>query len=322
MPADAPLVSVIVPCHNAARWLPETLASVARQELPGLELIVVDDGSTDGSAAVAQAAYAEVRVLQTGGVGASGARQAGADAARGEFVQFLDADDLLAPGKLRRQLDALEASGADAAYGAWEKLVEARGGYRPGEVVERELPQDAEVALFTDFWAPPAVWLFRAALVRRVRWRDDLPVIQDARYALDCALAGARFVRVPGVVASYRVHVGGSLSTRDPRAFVRDCLHNALQVENVWRERNALGESRRQALVQVYAHIARGTYGADSETFDAAWTALRRLVPDYLPAEPRLLALAARVVGYPRAEALAFLYRRARRLLSPVASSR
>jgi glycosyltransferase involved in cell wall biosynthesis len=99
-----PLVSIITPVFNAAHWLPETLATVRAQTLSDWEQILVDDGSTDGSAAIAEAAVAEdarfrlLRAPRQGGP--SAARNLALDAARGRFIAFLDADDLWRPWKL------------------------------------------------------------------------------------------------------------------------------------------------------------------------------------------------------------------------------
>lgn len=107
------LVSIITPVYNAARWLPETLASVRAQTLTDWEQILVDDGSTDASIAIAEAASHEdtrFRPLRTPrNLGPSAARNLAIDAARGRFIAFLDADDLWLPEKLARSVEWLTA---------------------------------------------------------------------------------------------------------------------------------------------------------------------------------------------------------------------
>jgi len=93
----APLVSVVIPCYNHGRYLPEAVASVRRQSWPDVELIVVDDGSTDDSRTVA-AGFAEVKLIRQSNEGLSAARNRGLHASSGEIVIFLDADDILLPG--------------------------------------------------------------------------------------------------------------------------------------------------------------------------------------------------------------------------------
>lgn len=105
---DTTLVSVVIPARNAAGFIDECLASAASQQGPfGLQVIVIDDGSEDDTAERA-ATHPGVQVLTTPGRGPAAARNAGLAVARGDFVAFLDADDLWPGGKLARQLAALQ----------------------------------------------------------------------------------------------------------------------------------------------------------------------------------------------------------------------
>jgi len=310
-------VSVIIPCLNAARWLRQTLASVAEQDGVDLEVIVVDDGSSDGSAELVAREFPWVRLIRTEHGGPSRARNLGTRLAQGAFIQYLDADDLLAAGKLQAQLRALDETDADVAYGAWREL-EARPerGDQPGRLVARHIDGDPQIALFTDFWCPPATYLFRRRIVERVRaWDETLPIIQDARFVLDCALHGGRFVYCSGLMAYYRVHTTGSVSTRDPAAFTRDCLTNARGVAAWWTAHSGLTPARRRALLRVYGQVARASFLDQPEVFEAAWRALEELQPGYVPDHPWHLGLVARLVGYRRAEAIAAGYRQAKQVL-------
>jgi hypothetical protein len=171
-----------------------------------------------------------------------------------------------------------------------------------------------EIDLFTDFWCPPAAYLFRRTIVERIGgFNEGLPVIQDARFALDCAIHGARFVYTPGVMAYYRVHQNGSVSTRNPLEFVRDCFRNAIGVEEIWRNTGRLNDQRCGVLVKVYGGVARASYENDPETFESCYQSILRLVPKYHPTEPKSLAWASRLLGYRGAEALALRYRRMKR---------
>jgi glycosyltransferase involved in cell wall biosynthesis len=108
--AHEPLISVIIPARNAARTLTETLLSICAQSLADLEVIVVDDGSTDETADIVTG-YAgndpRIRLLQQPASGVCSAKNAGARATRGEYLTFLDSDDLWDPFKLEKQVDAI-----------------------------------------------------------------------------------------------------------------------------------------------------------------------------------------------------------------------
>jgi FkbM family methyltransferase len=310
-------VSVVIPCFNARNWILDTLTSVFDQRDIDLEVIVVDDGSTDGSSELVARDFPQVRLEKTQSRNPGAARDLGTQLSSGTFIQYLDADDMLARGKLERQLQALGESGADVAYGDWLELrATTNGEFQMGRRITRRIEGDPQIALFTDFWSPPAAYLFRRDIVERVGgWRRDLPIIQDARFVLDCALQGGQFVYCPGDAAYYRVHQSGSVSTRDPRQFARDCLHNALSAERWWQGHGGISGERKAALTQVYGQVARGSFEADRDTFDIALQALERLEPGYVPRRPRALRLLSRLGGYRRAEAVASRYRWAKRQL-------
>ena len=103
------LISCIVPVFNGERYLKEALDSIRAQTYRPLEIIVADDGSTDATAAIAAGSGAEVRYLFQPNAGPSSTRNLGLGAARGEFVAFLDHDDLWHPEKLARQMARFQA---------------------------------------------------------------------------------------------------------------------------------------------------------------------------------------------------------------------
>lgn len=129
---SAPLVSVVTPVHNGAETLAETLASVRAQSLTDWEMHLVDDGSTDGSRALAEDfAAQDPRIQVTGWAdnrGPAAARNVAIRAARGRFIAFVDADDLWLPEKLARQTAYMMETGAGLGFTGYERVT-AEGAY-------------------------------------------------------------------------------------------------------------------------------------------------------------------------------------------------
>jgi glycosyltransferase involved in cell wall biosynthesis len=310
--ATATLVSVVIPCWNAGASIAETIESVLAQSGVDAEIVLVDDGSDDDSAEIARAAAGPaLRILRQRNLGVSRAREAGTRAAGGSFIQYLDADDVLEPDTLRARFDALSRTNADVAYCDWIRWCrQPDGAFAGADVVARTLGDRPDVELLVDAWWPPGAVLYRRTIVDRIGgWRDDLPVIQDARFLLDAALQGGRFVHVDAVGMKYRVAGDESVSRRDPRAFHDDCYRNAADLHASWAEGGQLDEARRRALVSVYAYLARAFFELDRARFRDVVLRLQQLEPQFVPERPPALRALSRLMGYPAAEHLAKAWR-------------
>lgn len=313
----APLVSLVIPCYNAAPWIAETLQSCLAQTYRPLEIIVVDDGSTDTSPTVAaatlQTASIPYRCLSIPNGGASRARNVGWQAARGDWIQFLDADDLLVADKIAIQVTAVNNDTA-VVYGAWQRYGQSAGAWQPlGAVVAPALVDPPADVLRDGSFIQLGAALFRRDWLARVGGFDEcIGIIQDVNLLLRIALAGGTFQPCPSAapLAYYR-QLDGSLSRRSAREFGRDLLTNARTLHDWLLQADRLTEARRQVLIASYAHIARASFRVDPETFEAAYGALTELAPNgrYVPTAPRSLAVLTQLVGYRRAETVAARYR-------------
>lgn len=198
---DRPLVSTIVPVYNRASLIRTCLESVFRQEHRPIELIVVDDGSTDGTGEVATAWTADrlapefnVRILRQDNAGVSAARNRGLAESRGEYIQFLDSDDLLLPHKLSRQVKELDARKADYVYGVSpfvgpDGIEQVR---TPGrEYHARPWPKE---------YVSRSIWVVNSVLYRREvcaavgPWCEDLIGDEDQEYAARVKVSNFRGV--------------------------------------------------------------------------------------------------------------------------------
>lgn len=135
MTSPLPRVSVVIPCFNAERFIAATLKAVLAQQGAQLEVIVIDDGSTDASVRIVSESFPGVRLISQANAGVAAARNAGIAAALHEWVAFCDADDIWLPGKLTAQFDALAACpGARMSYTAWQVWTSDTPEPSPGEI--------------------------------------------------------------------------------------------------------------------------------------------------------------------------------------------
>src|SRR5580704_7721487 len=131
-------VSVVIPCFNAEATVADTIESALTQTWEDLEIIVIDDGSTDSSTNVLRSFGNRIRANFGPNRGASAARNTGTTLATGAYIQYLDADDLLAPEAIERRLAALNENGADVAYSDWQRFETGTDGSRRfGEINAR-----------------------------------------------------------------------------------------------------------------------------------------------------------------------------------------
>jgi glycosyltransferase involved in cell wall biosynthesis len=202
------LVSTIIPVYNRTALLREAVASVLAQTYRPIEVIVVDDGSTDDTpqtcAALAEARH-EVRTLRIPNGGPGRAREAGRLLARGEFVQYLDSDDLLRPHKFETQVAALRARPeCGACYGPTEecRLDDAEHIW-PSPHGERAVEFLFPGLLVDRPWQTPAPLWRRSTTDAAGPW-TDLGQEEDIEYDARVAALGVRVVRVPQVVALIR----------------------------------------------------------------------------------------------------------------------
>jgi glycosyltransferase involved in cell wall biosynthesis len=292
-------VSIVIPFFNAAATLRETLISAVGHRDIDVEIIAVDDGSTDDSLAIARGFEPAVTVLTGPNRGVSAARNRGFAASNGAWIVFLDSDDLLLPGTLKRRLEAAAETGADVIVCDWQELIDRGGKTVAGDTRSVDisaLQSDGEIACATYLWASTAALLYRRSLVKKIGgFSADLPVIQDARFLFDATFHGARFGRSDHVGALYRI-LPQSLSRRDPAKFWRDVLTNGKQIEALWSARGPLTPKQREALASIYDHAARGLVAAEHGDYFEAVERERKLGVK-LPLHPRIAYPLARSIG-------------------------
>ena len=183
------LVTIIVPVYNGAGFIADTLESLRRQRHQEWECIIVDDGSTDNTAAVVKGSIDgddRFRYFYQPNAGLSAARNSGLERARGTYIQFLDADDVLLPEKLAEQLALMARKAATVSYtdyqtGSAADIYQAESFYKPPQLRSA----DALVELISEWESrliiPPHCWLFDADIFRKggLRFDASLPNHED-----------------------------------------------------------------------------------------------------------------------------------------------
>lgn len=314
-----PLVSIIIPCHNAGRWLAETLESALAQTWTNQEIILINDGSTDDSLAVARP-FAEqgVRIIDQPNRGASAARNHGLRLARGDFIQFLDADDLLSPEKISRQIGLLQSRPTDTlASCAWGRFTT---GPATAAFVDEPVFHDFTAVDFlvlagdTGVMMHPPAWLLPRAVVDRTGpWDESLTLNDDGEYFCRALLAsaGIAFCADEAARSYYRSSLTGSLSQqRSPRAR-RSQFHSIELIERHLRAAEDTPRTR-QAVANHYQRFIHDFFPAPADLMQAAGVQIARLggaTPGPPPMGAKTARL-ARLIGWRNVWRLKHLLRR------------
>jgi glycosyltransferase involved in cell wall biosynthesis len=206
------LVSTIIPVHNRGEMLREAVQSVLNQTWRPIEIIIVDDGSTDDTPHVAEALAAQhpdiIRVLHQQNAGPGLARQAGLEAARGEFVQFLDSDDLLMPDKFGLQVHGLlNDPEAGISYGLTLARDESTGTSVSTHGTEQMHRDIFPAVLKARLWHTITP-LYRRSVCEAIGPWADLRLLEDWDYDCRAGLLGTKLHYCPEALAVHRYHGG------------------------------------------------------------------------------------------------------------------
>lgn len=304
---DSTLVTVVIPAYNAAKWIGETLASVAVQTVgpQRLEVIVVDDGSTDDSAGIAErflatAGFQRWEVVRQSNSGPSAARNVGWRWARGEWIRFLDADDWIDPRLTEWQLDA--SAGCDERVA----VVYCNWCYAPPDrshpYFEKQIRPFVGFDSVADLLTPgnsiaTGSQIYRRTWLAEVNgWDERLRRAEDNRLTLAVALCGGRFLKIrreePGFY--YRIHKG-SLSNTPGSAAPTDIISFAKAIETECRTRDRLTPEVVQCLSDIYCCACRDLILYDWHKAMSVLQHIRVVNPKY---RPRWSKKAALVTGW------------------------
>jgi glycosyltransferase involved in cell wall biosynthesis len=268
---DIPLVSVIIPAYNAAKYISDAIESTCSQTHSAIEVIVVDDGSTDQTAEVARS-YSNIIFKQNDHQGACIARNTGLSLSKGEYIQFLDADDILLPHKIKTQLPFLTSNHYDTVF---------CNGYLFGDD-RPQRPIKKLQALLSPVNIDPFVYclhhgfgtegpLHRRSLLEKVNgFRARLAGAQEYDLHVRLAAAGARLHKLDDYLFCHRNHDDPNRITRTtkPPGFMADTLMGLLdRIQNDTPD--ALTSDRRRIFASTLYQASIYAYRKGAEVIAA-----------------------------------------------------
>ncbi len=302
-----PLVSILVAAYNAERWIRQCLDSALDQTYRATEILVVDDGSTDSTAAIAQKYADRVRLIPQAHAGGNAARNRLLELASGEWVQYLDSDDYLLPEKIANQMRrATEDPEPDVVYSPVLLRDETAGAQRL-----LSLADTADFTLHFIRWGALNTngFLFRRqALVEVGGWNPEQAACQEHELVFRLISANKQFalVNTPGAV--YRYHGALSVSRRDPLRTLRLKLELLDRMQNHLDARGGLTRVHKRELYSARMEAARTAWNIDPALAVVVSRQARSTGAWWVPSSSALPAsfqFASRLLGYAGAERLA-----------------
>ena len=269
--ANQSLVSVIIPCRNGAAFIREAIDSVLRQTFQSIEVVVVDDASTDESWSII-VAYGDalISVRNDRQRGACYSRNLGRSQASGQFLMFLDSDDYIEPDTIASLVNAMSEGEASITTADWRFLMNTPQGWVAADSgFSREPPQGDFVRGWISGWyIPPCAMLWRRSAFDAIGgWDQSLAANQDGELVLRALLAGQRITKARGGLALYRKQPGSesTISNSATREAVTSRLSVLVSLEEKLESAGLL-ENYRFELGRSYYSLARLAYLVDVRT--------------------------------------------------------
>jgi glycosyltransferase involved in cell wall biosynthesis len=294
------LVSIIIPCYNAERWIAEAIDSALSQTYSSLEVIVIDDGSTDHSLEIIKGYGDRIRWETGVNQGQSVARNRGFSLSNGKYIQWLDADDYILPEKLENQVSYLEESEDDIIYGDWRYQYHEINGYtRLGNVNVPGYHKDILDALLSGVALTVMNCLVKRKIVERLNGYDEkLRAGEDVDFWIRAAISGAKFVYQPGCYSVYRTYGNSTVSTQNKK---RLCNSFEIILEksfNLLLSNNNLNKTSKKSLAKGHFLLVRYYLEFDKKLSFYHLKKVKQLAPDFKPDGHSIYEKAVRYLGF------------------------
>jgi glycosyltransferase involved in cell wall biosynthesis len=254
-----PLVSIIIPCFNASRWLSEAINSCLQQTYPNIEIIVINDGSTDNSLEIIKSFEKQIIWKSIPHSGGNFARNLGFNLSQGEYIQFLDADDYISPEKIARQVSFLETTQLDIVYGDWRHKYHLPNGTSfLGDIKISDTQTDILESLLGTWWVALAALLYRRnTIISSPGWDEKLFAAQDRDFLISLVMNGAKVGYQPGCYSIYRRYGNVTVSTRSKEFWIESHCLVLKKHEEKLIQSNQLSDKHHHAIASSYFDLAR-----------------------------------------------------------------
>ncbi|GBO54664.1 beta-1,3-glucosyltransferase [Pseudanabaena sp. lw0831] len=202
------LVSIIIPCYNAEKWIGECIDSALSQTYSPIEVIVIDDGSTDASLSIIEKYGNKIRWASYPNGGPSAARNRGFQISKGNYIQFIDADDYISPVKVKDQIEFLKVSGKDIVYGDWcYQYHNVDNTIQHSDYKTHQPDEDMVYYILSANKILHGSCLYRREVIEKILGFDEsLRIAEDYDFLLRLAFSGAKFGYLEGCNYFYRIY--------------------------------------------------------------------------------------------------------------------
>lgn len=316
-----PRVSILIPVHNAGEWLSPCISSALSQTERSIEVIVLDDGSTDGSIDVARSFGHRIRIEQQANRGQNVSRNRLTSLSSGEWLVYLDADDELAADAVERKL--ANSARADAVYGTMNLQQ-----YRGGELVATKLYAAAD---YPDPFAAAFNWKYpntssfmmrRSAVAGAGGWNESIRSCTDYDLYFRMLLSGSRLAAAPASHSTYRYWSPYQASIENTERQTTTRLQVMWQAARVLDQREAWTDASKEAFANAALGVIRTLHTVDADAAVREFARLQQWNPHFKPAASVFSSsyrTALRLFGFRGAEFWADAARRLKPRQLPVA---
>lgn len=301
-------VSILIPLYNSEDWISETIGSIQNQSYKNIELIIVDDGSTDRSYDIASSYVNDSRisVFQQKNLGACAARNLAFEKSIGDYIVFFDSDDLMYDQKIENQVKLAVIHGDKFIYSS--QWIAFKGPFSFDIVpvkskIDKDFdnPVDWLVTSWMNKSGAVGIWMTPRSIIQKAgKWDESLRVNQDGefffRVLMNCT--GVKFSDESYMF--YRRNVTGSISKLDTEAKIADRLKSYIMYEKILNVKD--DSSVKCSLVRNYAKLIYLYPKADEELIDKAWERIQELGGfKHADVGGRFFQLASKFVGFKKA---------------------